>query len=333
MTDETTPDEEEILRQWQEAADNVDPNLLMEQSDVDSFFVTDAPAPQRGIDILINPPTIKRDRLYMMEAVYSETCHFLMNYLRHFLSSYVEVTVLQSDTVRFGRYLEGCPLPTMFNIFDIIPWSSPGLVRIDSALLYSLLNVSLGGRVSGLAIRGKIEGRGFTAFELSLARIFSEIVLQSFSQSFLKIHKISCTVERQEILPRFSMIVPSNQMAIIGKIKIDFDKVGGIVDLVLPLSSLEPVWGALNQIDAGDRGVDNIWQSHFSHELFMSNLTLTCSLPPIKSTLNEVLAWKVGSTITFDPRFMDNVEVTIDQHTLGKGKMGKKRGKVAVKLK
>lgn len=333
MSDDKPIDEEELLRQWQEAAGNFDPNVLMNQMDVDSFFVTDAPAPLKGIDILISPPTVKHERLYMMETIFNDMSHFLMNYLRHFLNTYVEVVIAENDIVRFGRYLEGCPLPTMFNIYQIAPWNTMGIVRVDSTLLYSLLNVSLGGRTSGLAIRGKIEGRAFTSFELSLARVFTSIVLQSFSQSFSRVTKIICETERQEILPKFCMIVPQNQMAIVGKIKIDFEKIGGIVDIVLPLSSIEPVWPILSQTDAGDKGVDNLWQSHFSQELYMSSVAMTCKLPPIKSTLNEVLSLDVGSTILFDPRFVDNVDVIIEDKLFAKGKMGKKRGKMAVKLK
>lgn len=322
--------EEEMMRQWEEGLQNS--ANFVDQGDVDDFFGVDKAPVATGLDLVLNPPKVKHERLHMLELILKDTCKDLGGLLRQFLSAFVSVDINDIEMTRFDRYIESCPMPTIFSIYTINPWGSPGLLRIDSALLYSFLNVSMGGKDCGLHIGGKIEGKNFTSFEMKLSHTLSDFILRSFSRSFERITPISCTVDRQEFLPKFTGIVPGASACLACRISINLEKVGGVADLVIPISSVEPVRNLLAQNVTGEKWVDNIWQLHFSKQLKKASVPLMCTLPTLKISLNEVLSWKVGDTFTFSPFLLDQIEMRVEDHVFATGKLGRKKSKAAVQI-
>ena len=63
---------------------------------------------------------------------------------------------ITSRAVRFGDYLNSIPLPAMLAVFRAEEWDDYGLMTVDSSLIYSVVDVLLGGRrgTVPLAIEG-----------------------------------------------------------------------------------------------------------------------------------------------------------------------------------
>src|SRR5205807_4864361 len=95
--------------------------------------------------------------------------------LRNFTSDNVEVSLDRITSVRFGDYLNSIPLPAMLVVFRAEEWDNFGLCTVDSNLIYSIIDVLLGGRRGQTAIR--IEGRPYTTIELGLIKRMVEVVL------------------------------------------------------------------------------------------------------------------------------------------------------------
>src|SRR3546814_17628224 len=86
--------------------------------------------------------------------------------LRNFTSDNVEVSLDNITSIRFGDYLNSIPLPAILSVFRAVEWDNYGLLTVDSSLIYSIVDVLLGGRRGTAAMR--IEGRPYTTIKRNL---------------------------------------------------------------------------------------------------------------------------------------------------------------------
>ncbi|MGL1190129.1 hypothetical protein ACSTLK_23795, partial [Vibrio parahaemolyticus] len=82
----------------------------------------------------------------------------------------------------FGDYLNSIPLPAILAVFRAVEWDNYGLLTVDSALIYSIVDVLLGGRRGTAAMR--IEGRPYTTIERNLVERMVGVVLADMQTAF-----------------------------------------------------------------------------------------------------------------------------------------------------
>ena len=99
-----------------------------------------------GIQAILNSTLISYERLPMLEVVFDRLGRLLTTSLRNFTSDNVEVTLDNITSIRFGDYLNSIPLPAMLAVFNAQEWDNYGLMTVDSSLIYSVVDVLLGGR-------------------------------------------------------------------------------------------------------------------------------------------------------------------------------------------
>src|SRR6201747_2832458 len=119
-----------------------------------------------GIRAIIDSAMVSYERLPMLEIVFDRLVRLLTTSLRNFTSDNVEVSLDQITSVRFGDYLNSIPLPAILSVIKADPWDIFGIFPVDSSLIYSIIDVLLGGR------RGvgptRVEGRPYTTIETNL---------------------------------------------------------------------------------------------------------------------------------------------------------------------
>ena len=133
---------------------------ILNQDEIDSLLGFNDSAGQEqasGVMALINSALVNYERLPMLDIVFDRLVRLMSTSLRNLTSDNVEVSLDQVSTVRFGDYMNSIPLPAMLSIFKAEEWDNGGLLMVDSALIYSIVDVLLGGRKGTPAIR--IEGR------------------------------------------------------------------------------------------------------------------------------------------------------------------------------
>ena len=84
--------------------------------------------------------------------------------------------------MRFGDYMNSIPLPAVLSVFKAEEWENFGLATIDSSLIYSMVDVLLGGRRGQSSLR--IEGRPYTSIETNLVKRLVEVVLADAEQGY-----------------------------------------------------------------------------------------------------------------------------------------------------
>lgn len=284
-----------------------------------------------GIKALVNSALVNYERLPMLEVVFDRLVRVMSTSLRNFTSDNVEVGLDQISSVRFGDYLNSIPLPAMLAVFKAEEWDNYGLLVVDSALIYSIVDVLLGGRRGTAAMR--IEGRPYTTIERNLVERMIRIVLQDISAAFDPLSPVTFRFDRLETNPKFAAIARPANAAVLAKLRIDMEDRGGRMELMLPYATLEPVRELLLQMFMGEKfGRDSIWENHLASELFNTDVELKVVLNQIASTLYEALNLEVGQQLMLNCGPNDPVEIKCGDRTLFDATVGRKGGNVAVRI-
>src|SRR3979490_2507137 len=120
-----------------------------------------------GIRAIIDSAMVSYERLPMLEIVFDRLVRLMTPSFRNFPSDNVEVSLDRITSVRFGDYMNSIPLPAVLSVFKAEEWDNFGLATVDSSLIYSMVDVLLGGRRGQTSLR--IGGRPYTTIETNLA--------------------------------------------------------------------------------------------------------------------------------------------------------------------
>lgn len=308
---------------------------VLNQDEIDSllgFDVDENEAAERsGIRAIINSALVSYERLPMLEIVFDRLVRLMTTSLRNFTSDNVEVSLDNISSIRFGDYLNSIPLPAILSVFRAEEWDNFGLFTVDSNLIYSIVDVLLGGRRGTAAMR--IEGRPYTTIELSLVERMIEVVLADAKTAFEPLSPVNFTLDRMETNPRFAAIARPANAAILVKLRIDMEDRGGRLEMLLPYATLEPIRELLLQMFMGEKfGRDSIWEGHLATELWSTKVQIDAVLDEQPMTLREVMNFEVGQTLMFNNGPNDEIGMRCGGIPLMTGRIGRMGSHVAVRL-
>ncbi|MDP1723776.1 MAG: flagellar motor switch protein FliM [Alphaproteobacteria bacterium] len=307
---------------------------VLNQEEIDSllgFDEIDSAEQQNGLYAIINSSLVSYERLPMLEVVFDRLIRVLSTSLRNFTSDNVEVSLDGLQSFRFGDYLNSIPLPAMLGVFKAEEWENYGLVIVDSPLIYSIVDVLLGGRRGTAMMR--VEGRPYTTIERNLVERMLFLVLNDMSAAFDPLSPVTFRFERLETNPRFTAIARPANAAVVVKLRIDMEDRGGRLEIVLPYATLEPVRELLLQMFMGEKfGRDSIWENHLINELLFTKINMLAVIDEFMLPLSEVMKWKVGTQISLNCTPSSPVELRCASVPLFVGQMGKKNNKISIKI-
>lgn len=308
---------------------------ILEQAEIDSLLGHGSSAvpsdSTSGIQRIISSGLISYERLPMLEIVVDRLARIMTTSLRNFTNDNAEVSVEDIVSIRFGDYLKSVPLPAMLAVFKADQWDNHGLMIVDSAMVYSTVDVLLGGRRGTAAMR--LEGRTYTTIERSLVQRLICVVLQDLSASFEPLTPVNFRFERIETNPSFAAISHPANASILVRLRIDIEDRGGRLEFLLPYSTLEPVRELLLQQFMGEKfGRDSIWQAHLAEELWNTDVELNAVLSEQTMRLDDLRRLRVGDRIALDAQPGAPVQVRCGSVTLFEGHLGRRKDRVAVRL-
>jgi flagellar motor switch protein FliM len=307
---------------------------VLDQNEIDSllrFDDEDGGIDRTGIQAILNSAMVSYERLPMLEVVFDRLVRLMSTSLRNFTSDNVEVSLDSIASTRFGDYLNSIPLPAMLSVFKAEEWDNHGLVTVDSSLIYSIVDVLLGGRRGTAAMR--IEGRPYTTIERSLVERMVHVMLEDLSTAFEPLSPVTFRFDRLETNPRFATITQPANAAIVVKLRIDMEDRGGRFELLIPYATLEPVRELLLQQFMGEKfGRDSIWETHLGEELWVTDVEMVAVLDEQFMRLSQVMDLKIGSQIMFNAKPDTPVDLRCGDVSLYSGKMGRKGDRMAVRI-
>jgi flagellar motor switch protein FliM len=308
---------------------------VLNQEEIDSLLGFDeeheGEGQRSGIQAILSSALVSYERLPMLEVVFDRLVRLMSTSLRNFTSDNVEVSLDNIASIRFGDYLNSIPLPAMLGVFKAEEWDNYGLITVDSSLIYSIVDVLLGGRRGTAAMR--IEGRPYTTIERSLVERMVHVMLSDLSAAFEPLSPVTFRFDRLETNPRFATISRPSNAAIVVRLRIDMEDRGGRLELLLPYATLEPVRELLLQMFMGEKfGRDSIWETHLAEELWMTEVDLEAVIDTQTMQLARVFDLRVGSRIMFGTSPDDPIQLQCGEVPLYTGRMGRKGQNIAIRI-
>jgi flagellar motor switch protein FliM len=314
---------------------NLDSKVLS-QDEIDSLLgygiENDTPSTQKnGVQAILNSNMVFYERLPMLEIVFDRLIRQMATSLRNYTQDNVEVSLEAIESMRFGEYIDSLTLPTLINVFKAEEWDNYGLMSLDSSLIYSLVDVLLGGRRGTAAMR--MEGRPYTPIELNIIKEIIQLILNDLSTAFDPVTSVGFNFDRLETNPRFAQITRASNAVIVAHLRIDMESRGGKIDLMIPYTTLEPVRELLLQMFMGERfGLDTVLENHLMSRLWDTEVEVKAILKEIKTSLSDVSVWEKGSFFPLDIAPDDNVTIYCGDVPLFNGNMGRKDKNIVIRV-
>ncbi len=284
-----------------------------------------------GIRAIIESGLISYERLPMLEIVFDRLVRLMTTSLRNFTSDNVEVSLDSISSIRFGDYLNSIPLPAILSVFKVEEWDNYGLFTVNSSLIYSIVDVLLGGRRSANTMRA--EGRPYTTIESALVEQLIEVALDDVRAAFEPLAPVTFSLDRLETNPRFAVISRPENASILVKLRIDMEDRGGRIELVLPYATLEPIRELLVQMFVGEKfGQDTIWEGHLATELWSTQVAIDAVLDEREISLSDVMSLEVGQTLMLNATPDSKIDLRCGDVSLANGKMGRVGDNISVRV-
>jgi flagellar motor switch protein FliM len=308
---------------------------ILNQEEIDSllgFSLSDVTlSDNSGIRAIIDSAMVSYERLPMLEIVFDRLVRLMTTSLRNFTSDNVEVSLDRITSVRFGDYLNSIPLPAILAVFKAEEWENFGLATVNSSLIYSIIDVLLGGRRGQSTVR--VEGRPYTTIETNLVKRMIEVVLSDAELAFKPLSPVKFNIDRLETNPRFAAISRAANAAILVRLRIDMEDRGGNIELLLPYATIEPIRATLLQMFMGEKfGRDPIWEGHLATEIGQAQIDVDAVLYEERLPLRKMMALNVGDTLMLELKPDAMVTVRCGDIALTEGRMGKVGDRVAVRV-
>lgn len=341
MTAEGEENEDAMMAEWASMVDGGDDGddaaqaRVLNQDEIDSLLGVvgeeGSESGKSGIQTLISTALVSYERLPMLDVVFDRFVRMMSTSLRNFTSDNVEVSLDNIQSYRFGDYLNSIPLPAMLSVFKAEEWANYGLLTIDSSMIYSIVDVLLGGRRGTAAMR--IEGRPYTTIERNLVERLVHVILADLSAAFDPLSPVTFRFDRLETNPRFATISRPSNAVIVAKLRIDMEDRGGRIDMMIPYATLEPVRELLLQMFMGEKfGRDSIWETHLAEEMWSTEIELEALLDQIDLPLKNILDLEVGSRIMFNATPDSIVQLRCGDIPMFNGRMGRKGQNIAIQV-
>jgi flagellar motor switch protein FliM len=312
-----------------------DSTRVLNQDEIDSLLGFDESGDEgeqrSGIQAILNSALVSYERLPMLEVVFDRLVRMMTTSLRNFTSDNVEVSLDDILSQRFGDYLNSIPLPAMLTVFKAEEWDNYGLMTVDSSMIYSIVDVLLGGRRGTAAMR--VEGRPYTTIERTLVERMIHVVLADLSAAFDPLSPVTFRFDRLETNPRFATISQPSNACIVARLRIDMEDRGGRLEILIPFATLEPVRELLLQMFMGEKfGRDSIWETHLAEEMWFTEVDLEAVLDTQVMSLSRVLDMKVGSKFLLNATPESPVILRCGDQPMFIGKMGRRGNNIAIRV-
>jgi flagellar motor switch protein FliM len=280
---------------------------------------------------LTSQDRIIRGRLPQLDVIYEKfMCSFRVS-LSSALRKIATLTHASTDFLKFGEFINTLPMPTCMSVLRFNALRGSALLVVESKLAYALVDSFLGGADRSYT---KIEGKEFTAIELTIIRRVVELALADLEAAWTSVCKIDASFVRTEVNPQFVGIVPPTDVVIASTFDIELENANGTITLVIPYSTIEPIKQKLSsgfQVES-DQTDKKLWTVVLQKQLMDTEVAVRVNLGQTEITFQDLLNMQVGDVIPLAQDATGELNVEVEGVSKFKSYYGVSHGNVAVQV-
>ncbi len=240
----------------------------------------------------------------------------------------VEAEAEPVQLLKYGEYIDSVAAPAAINVVQVRPLKGSALLVFDPLLVFLAVDNYFGG---GGRIHQDPEKSEFTLTERRIADLLMERVFRDLAAAWEPVAALSFERIKFEVNPRFTTILTPSEAVVVSSFRLKLQGGEGRMDLVLPLTLLEPV---REQLESGlvDDGLvdDGQWQASLRREMLEATVEVSSTLVEVPLTLRQVLELAPGDLIPVE--LPEKVVVHAAGIPLLVGEFGVVKGRNGVKI-
>ena len=279
---------------------------------------------------LTSQDRIVRGRMPTLEIINDRFARLHRVTLSSSLRRIIDITVTQTEMVKFGEFVRTLPVPTSLHILKLDPLRGHVLLIVESRLIFNLVDCFFGGTGRSSF---KIEGRDFTSIEHRVINKMVRTVLKDLDQAWKPVAPVSFQFVRSEVNPQFATIVPPSDLVIVIHFEMELDRLIGKMILCLPYSTIEPLRSKLYASYQSDQlEVDTEWADRFKRRLHDMEVNLLVELGRTMVKSRDLLNIEVGDVLMLDQDVGEPLVVKVEGVPKFKAFPGGYRGNMAFQI-
>jgi flagellar motor switch protein FliM len=255
---------------------------------------------------------IVRGRMPTMEVINERFARLLRVSMFNLVRRTADVSVGQVRVIKFVDFIRNLVLPTNMNLVQAKPLRGNALFIFDPNLVFMVVDTMFGGDGR---FHTRVEGREFTQTEHRIIQNILAAVFEAYTKAWEPVYPLEFEFVRSEMNPQFANIATPNELVVVSTFEIDFNEVGGAVNICLPYSMIQPIRELLFSAMQGDHlSEDQNWNKLMARQIKSADIELVAVLGEAKLTVEELMKVRVGDILplTVDENiqaFVNNVPV------------------------
>ncbi len=284
-----------------------------------------------GLRALINSAFVSHRRMPMLDVIFDRAARQMTTSLRHLTNDNAEVALDDVSALRFGEFIQSVPAPSIIGVLRIDALSNYCLIAVDGPLVFSIVDLLLGGRRGGSVLN--VENRGFTQIEIGLIEKVLILLAEDFAEAFSPVTDLSFVLERIETTPRFAAIAQDASVCALAKFRIEVEDRGGRAAVLFPHATLEPIQKVLRRefISEACAGED-AWRDALVAGVSASRVDLKAVIAEKEISVAALANLKQGDTIEFGAATGETAEIRAGSLPLARGRVGRQADAIALQL-
>ncbi len=297
-----------------------------------SSFVIDTDKGESSVQPydLTNQDRVIRGRMPILEIIYERFIRSFRVSLSNSLRKISTITMASTDLLKFGEFVNTLPIPSCMCILRFNSLRGPALIIIESKLAYAIIDSFFGGTDRPFT---NIEGKEFTAIELSFLKKVMDMAINDLEDAWMPIHRIDAQYLRTEINPQFVGIVPPSDVVIVTNLQIEFESASGLIMIVIPYSTIEPIKQKLSSSFQTDiELVDNVWSSALHRHILRADTFLSVNLGKTEISVGDLLNLEKGDIIPLNQDATGEINILVEGVEKIRSLIGTHKGNKAIQI-
>ncbi len=320
-------------------------NQVLSQNEVDALLAAvsegevrteggaGVPGNDAGVIVydLTSQDRIIRGRMPQLDVIYERFMRAFRVSLSSALRKIASLNHASTDFLKFGEFINTLPIPTCMSVLRFNALRGSALLVVESKLAYALVDSFLGGADRPYT---KLEGKEFTAIELSIVRKVVELAMTDLESAWASVAKIDASFVRTEVNPQFVGIVPPTDVVIASTFDVELENANGTITLVIPYATIEPIKQKLSsgfQVES-DQTDKKLWTAILEEQFLDTDVNMRVCLGVTEVNLGDLLNMQVGDVIPLDQDATGELSVEVEGVKKMKGYYGVSHGNVAVQV-
>lgn len=271
---------------------------------------------------------IVRGRMPTLEIMNERFARLLRIGMFNFLRRNTEVSVGPVRVSKYSEFIRNLVVPSNFNLVHIKPLRGTGLVVIEPALAFLIVDNLFGGDGR---FHLRVEGRDFTQVEQRVIHRTLDIIFENYAKSWEPVYPIEFEFIRSEMNPQFANIATPSEVVVSSSFRMDLGDNGGSIHVCTPYTMIEPVRDILTSSMQGEAlEVDRRWVRLLKQQIQTAEVEIVAELGTAKTDVEGLLAMKPGDILPLN--VPETIEAKVDGVPIMECSYGKMNGQYALKV-